>query len=211
MSTTQRTQTSNTYQPQSLASYQGLQRTAGGYLGGFLTNPTGNMFMQGQLAQGNATVGAQGRSQASQMAANNTALGTQGSAGFDASQTGSLNRSLLSNQALMRNNLLIGGANTRNSAMITSMNYRPLQIGGTSTQQTTGLGTWLPQLAAAGISGAASFAPSQDRNLFGGQALTNAMNQGYGASYAASNLNMPFTSQGGANTAGYWGNLGGGG
>src|SRR5258708_38589304 len=50
------------------------------------------------------------------------------------------------------NNLLLGANQLRMGAAQTAMGYRPLQTGSTTTQQQSGLGTWLPQVAAAGMS-----------------------------------------------------------
>src|SRR5205807_3073664 len=61
---------------------------------------------------------------------------------------------LAANQANNFNSQLMYANNLRFNAANNMMNWRPLQTGstGTQTQTTSGLGTWLPQVAGMGLS-----------------------------------------------------------
>jgi len=54
------------------------------------------------------------------------------------------------------NNLLLQGANTRQSAINSAMSFQPQQTG--QTQSQSGLGTWLPQVAGAALGAAGAIA-----------------------------------------------------
>jgi hypothetical protein len=55
----------------------------------------------------------------------------------------------------------------RRQATAAAANYKPLQTGGTQTQTTSGVGTWLPQLAGAAIGGAMGVATGGMSTLAG--------------------------------------------
>lgn len=87
--------------------------------------------------------------------------------------------------------LLLNSENIRRQATGQAMAYNPLQTGQTEVQKQSGLGTWLPQVIGAGLSGAAAFAT-------GGASL--AAKAGMGALSAGSNLASGWA--GGATAAG---------
>jgi hypothetical protein len=149
------TQTSQ-FDPTSMGQYQGLQGGLGSYLKGNMSNPYGTPQFQFEQQLGTNNARNQNQTGMSQLMQNQTASGMQG---------GSMNPAAME----MQNNQMRAG--TQNTAMQGFMNptalanqrqqfaaglssqYRPLQTGSTNVQQTSGLGTWLPQVAgmAAGI------------------------------------------------------------
>jgi hypothetical protein len=157
MGTTEKSTQSNTYNPQSMGTFNSLMSGLGQVLPGFMNNPFGTQqFKMGQQL---------GTSQA-----NN--LNQTGMSGLLQNMTGSGMAGGASNPAateMIQNQARAGTANTANlgfiqptqnalqmqqNALGTAAGFKPLQTGGTNTQSTGGLGTWLPQLAS-GLLGAA--------------------------------------------------------
>jgi len=149
------------YDPTSLGNYQSLTGAGSNQLLQMMQNPFGNPLYQlglGQSQKGAAQGGANNMSALQQMMRTSGIGGTAGQ-GFQSAQLAKLGRA---NQGMM------AGANTSNvmnalqrqlQATGMGMSFSPLLKGtsGTSqsTQTTSGLGTWLPQLISAGLGAAA--------------------------------------------------------
>lgn len=164
MGTKNTTQSTNQYNPQSLSTYQALQGPSSNMQQGFISNPYNNSTYNAQKAQGGIlnTAAQTGRAGVSsnQAGALGTGQGAQAGLGMSNSLTNSMT-SGRTNSALM-----MGAAQLRQQALGSAMNYRPLQTGGTQTQTTGGLGTWLAPI----IGGAAAAAK-------GYQSATNSYDQ----------------------------------
>lgn len=162
MSTKQQTQGSNTSQlqfnPLAQQMYNQLVSGGGGVLKGYINDPFGNAFYQ--LGAGQSQRGAQ-QGGANNMAAlqqlmRTTGFGGQAGAGFSAAQqarTGRANQAM-SSQANTQN--VLSALQRQMAAAGTGLSFSPQLTGQTGnfsqTSQTSGLGTWLPQLLAGGIS-----------------------------------------------------------
>lgn len=156
MSTKQVSTTQNAYNPQSLANYQQNVTQGGNMTAQNISNPYGNaQYMAGQAQGANA----------SGVLANQMS----GMAGGAA-------------QAQMKNSLLMGAANTRNQAIGSAMNFRPLQTGGTSTQSLGGAGAWAAPVIGAGLSyigmGGLARNPQQTADSLQGLAGSNGVQNG---------------------------------
>ena len=146
MGTKQTTTTTNQYNPAGMQTYNALQGPAAGVFNSNINNPYDNAFFNSQKAAGSSA--ATGFSRPNTQA--NAALGINNPT-FNASQTTTQGRATLANQGRMTNNLILGAASNRETSLQSAMNYRPLQTGGTEVKQTSGLGTWLPQVIGMGI------------------------------------------------------------
>lgn len=152
------TKTTNTQQsqfnPQSMGTYNSLQGGLGNVLNSYMSNPFGNPFFQTQQQLGTHQAGNLNQSNMSNLMGNINASGMMGGAGSPAALE------------MMQNQMRGNTANTANLGFLQPMQnaqgmqqfamgqanaYRPLQTGQTSTQQTSGLGTWLPQVAGMGL------------------------------------------------------------
>ena len=159
---------------------------------GYMQNPFGNPFFQQQqqmgMGQARQLGGAQMQNVQGNMAA--SGIGQGGAAPFQ--------QEMMQNQARANSGLQaqLGFMNPTNNALSMQQNamglaagYRPLQTGATTNQTTSGLGSWLPQVASAGMN---AISPLQ--SLFSG---------GGGGQNVSSN---PMSSGGfaGTNTPGFW-------
>jgi hypothetical protein len=186
MSQTQKTQTSNVYNPQSMSSYHDLIQQGGGILQQNINNPQGNPFFSGMQQRGNTAIGRQTGSLTGQQGQNSAALGTNlmNPSAYNASQTTANQRFGTAAAGQMAQSLNMGALQARQNSILSAMNFRPLQTGGTQTQTQSGLGTWLPQVASFGMG--AALAP-----FTGGTSMLNTTGKGSGP--------LPFTSQGMSN------------
>jgi hypothetical protein len=168
MGTTQKSTQANTYDPSSMGTFQSFMQGLGQILPGFMNNPFGTQqFKTGQQL---------GTNQAHNL--NQTAT-----SGLINNMTGSGMTGGASNPAAteMLQNQARAGTNTQSNlgfiqptqnalqmqqgAINTAAGFRPLQTGGTNTQSTQGLGTWLPQVASAALGGLSGMG-----GMFGGSA-----------------------------------------
>jgi hypothetical protein len=160
---TNTTQT-NTYNPSSMNAYNAYTKQVGGFTSQWLgpngtldpTKTSGfNLGFQNFLNNANALGGRNIRN----MTANALATGMNpNSAAFNAQ----LQRAGRATSGLQSNAFMNAFQNTQsqqNFAAQLGAGYRPLQTGGNtnSTETTSGLGTWLPQVAGAAIGGATAF------------------------------------------------------
>lgn len=142
-------QTSYQYNPAAEGQYNMLQPLAGSALASEISNPYNNMFFNTQLGMGQQQLAAQNSSGMNAITQRANAMGMGGNQSLLNFQMAQQQRQGQSNQAGLFNNLLLQAGNMRQQAIGGAMNYRPQQTG--MTQQTSGMGTWLPQVAGAGI------------------------------------------------------------
>lgn len=124
----------------------------------YMSNPLTASYFQNQLGMANKQIGQQGQSQMMTLMNNARQFGSQGNNPFLQSQMAMQGRATSANQGNAFNQLLMGAEGNRRWAAGASSGYSPLATGATgkSTEQTSGLGTWLPQLAGAAIGGISS-------------------------------------------------------
>lgn len=153
MSTKQTTTSTTQFDPTSMGVYKGFQPTIASTLADYAKNPLLATFFQNQLQMANRANQAMGNAATQQYMWNSRALGPVADrSAVMASNLSRIQRSNLSRQSQTFNNLLLNAENVRRGAIQQMQGYNPLQTGQTTTQQQSGLGTWLPQLAGMGIS-----------------------------------------------------------
>lgn len=132
-------------------------------------NKTFNMKLAEMMRQNNLLL----QNNIEQSMLNNQVRGIPMSSGISGMQLGKFMRqaSGANSNAIVQNWLAHEEARRRATGM--AMGYQPLQIGQDTTQKTSGLGTWLPQVLGAGIMGGAAL-------LTGGANLAGAGAKGGG-------------------------------
>ena len=156
MSTKQQTDTTNKYDPTSMGTFQGMQGGLGNAVNSYMSNPFGNPFMQTQQQMGTRQAQNLGGTQMSNISRNITGSGMGGGnmspAALEMMQNqGRANTGLQSQLGFLQP--MQNALGMQQNAMGIAANYRPLQTGGTQTQSTGGLGTWLPQVAGMALGG----------------------------------------------------------
>jgi len=155
MSTKTTTNTQNQYNQSGMNAYNAFMPQLQSQLMQLSGNPLGSSFFQNQLgmAQKNA-------SQIGQRNISNTLQNVRAGGGLlgnaGAYTNALLNKTMMGNSALQSNafnSTLNNSLQTRNWALSAMQGFQPLQTGQNTTQQKSGLGTWLPQLAGAAIGG----------------------------------------------------------
>lgn len=154
----------------SMSTYNAMQPMIGSALTSNINNPYSNMFFNTQLAMGNQALGQQQSSANQALLQRAQALGMSANSPLMMSQMGQMQRQGMANQAGLYNNLLLQAGQMRMQSLGMAQNYRPLQIGSnsTTTQQQSGLGTWLPQVAGMGLSLATGGLTGGFGGMFGG-------------------------------------------
>jgi hypothetical protein len=195
MGTKQQTNTSNQYNQAGMTAYNSFQPQLMSSLLQMSQNPLGNSYFQNQLAQQQAQSQQIGQRSTSNALQNLRTGGgvLSNSGGFTAAM---VNRNNIANsgmQANAFNSSLNSALSNRNMALASMQAYQPLQTGQQSTQTTSGLGTWLPQLAGAA---AGAFMPGIG-SMLGGASFSS----GYGGAgqlggSAAGAMGMPPASGG---------------
>ena len=153
----------NNYNPAAMAAYNAAipQWQAG--MSGFAQNPLQSGFFQNFLGQQQRNIGQAGQSQMSTMLNNFNQAGLSSSSPFAQSQMAAQGRAQSAQQSGGFNSLLQSYLPLQMQALQSLGGFNPLVQGGTSTstqagnqkmtgssqqtQQMSGLGTWLPQLA----------------------------------------------------------------
>lgn len=183
--TTTSTQTAtNAYNPQTLGVFNGLQPYIDANIKSDL-NPdlTANPLYNLMLGQSLGAVNLLGQKNM----ANTIARGAQSGFGEGSpfvqgqiDKTGRLNSSLSAN-AVIQN--LFAADQRRQNALSRAMAYQPLVTGqtqtGTSTQKSSGAGTWLPQVAGMGLAYGSAFMPQSVPTIANGGPSSMAMTPPY--------------------------------
>lgn len=168
MGTKKTTQTTNQYAPGALNQYQAFQQLYGPLLQNWASNPYNNQQFSQNLSQN-----MQYANQSSMNAINNAMRNfnmtgmNNAPSGARTQLMGQLGRLGSANNA----NAFYNAVNTANQrqtgAVGAMMSYQPLQTGGTQTQTTGGVGSWLPQLAGAALGAGLGFATGGASTLMG--------------------------------------------
>lgn len=155
-----------TFDPAGLKGYQQLQNPLVQGILQYLDDTARQTQEQLRIGQGERAIGTAFGSQFQNLTQNALALGMPSASapGYFQSQIARLGRARAgaSAQNVIQNKFFTD--RSRQEMIRTGMQFRPLQTGGTfqtqgtSTQRTSGLGTWLPQLAGAAIGAAGAFA-----------------------------------------------------
>lgn len=167
-STQQSSQTqATTFDPQSMSAYHSFLPQYQSVLGEYMQNPLMASYFQNQVGMANKRIGQAGQTGITQLMQNLRAGGGGRSIGSPAMQALLMQhqrgQSGQRSDAFMQ--LLMGAQQNRQWATGAAMGFNPLQTGGTQTgsgtsntiEKTSGLGTWLPQLAGAGLGFASGF------------------------------------------------------
>jgi hypothetical protein len=182
------TTSTNVYDPASKNTFNAFQPGIQSNIQDWMKDPMKSSYFNtelGQANQQNAWLGQQGQQN---IARNFKTSGMEGSPGLMNYMMGANQRSNLSRQSNTFNNLLLNARDQQRQATGMAMGYNPLQTGGVQTQKTSGLGTWLPQVAGMGLG-------LLTGGMFGGG--------GGGQSSGASNAYFPGQSSG-MNSGTYW-------
>jgi len=147
------------FDPGSMSLYKNLTGNAGNVLNQYMNNPFTNAFYQMGLQTSQKGAMQQGQNNIQAMLQNMkvSGLGGASGAGFQQAQLGKIGRSNASmlSQANLGN--VMNAFQRQLGATGMGMAFQPLMTGekshGQQTQQTGGLGTWLPQLAGAAFGG----------------------------------------------------------
>lgn len=169
------------YDPKSKGLYDQLTQGGGSFLQGLINNPFGNASYKlglGQSMKG-AAQGGQNNINALMQNQKVSGLGGNAGAGFLQAQLGKTGRA---NQSMMSNANLSNVMNALQRQMTATgmgMSFNPLLTGETgksqTTEQTSGLGTWLPQLLG-GLASGAMGAMTGGASMAAGPAMGGAMN-----------------------------------
>jgi hypothetical protein len=162
MGTTKKTTGSNEsslqFNPMAQAQYNNLVQSGGNQLQGMINNPFGNALYSMGLGQSQKGAQQQGQNNMGVLTQNQKAQGLngQGGAGFMAAQramTGRANAGMMSNANTSN---VMAALQRQMMATGMGMSFNPQLTGqkgnSTQTEQTSGAGTWAPQLAGAAIS-----------------------------------------------------------
>jgi hypothetical protein len=159
VSTKKQTDTTNKYNPASMNAFNSLQPGIQAGLQEFSGDPLQQKGFNLQLQQGQNLINAVGLRNKSQLMSNMTAGGfTGGTPGFLQSSLGRVARSQSNQSGVNFINTYLGARQQQLQSIGMSMGYKPLQTGQSTTETTSGLGTWLPQVIGAGVSAAGAFA-----------------------------------------------------
>lgn len=145
------TTTTNTYDPASKQTFNAFQPGIKSNVQDWMKDPMDSKYFNaelGQMNQQNAWLGQQGQQN---IMRNFKTSGMEGSPGLMNYMMGANQRSTLARQGQGFNNLLLNAGDRQRQATQMAMGYNPLQTGGVQTQKTSGLGTWLPQVAGMGL------------------------------------------------------------
>lgn len=147
--TTQTTQ----FAPAGMSAYNTMTPEMQQVLSMYMSNPLTASYFQQQLGMANRSIGKSGQANMSTMLQNARQFGTGGNNAFLQSQIAKQGRATSGQQSDAFTQLLLGAEGNRRWAGGAAAGYSPLATGqtGHSTEKTSGLGTWLPQLAGAGL------------------------------------------------------------
>ena len=156
MSKQNKTQSSATFDPTSKAAYDSNLGIWGPALTSAITSPFSNPTTNLALGKWNAGVGTSSNAATQALMQRASALGISPNSPQYFSQLNAMQRNNAAIGAQGTNNIFLQALQTRNNDISALQRWTPLQTGGTMTSRTTGMGTWLPQVAQAGLQGVKS-------------------------------------------------------
>ena len=201
MSTKQETSTTQnvTYDPASKSTYDTFLGQASTNLLDQMKDPLKSGWGQAYLQQANKATNRMGLAGNQNIIRNLTLSGMGNNNALMQSQLARNARGTSATKANSLIQLLLQGEQIKQNATTQALNYQPLATGqtGSSTTQTSGLGTWLPQLLGAGLQAglaAATGGGSALATSAGSNSLIKGLNSSLGAQ-SAFNLQSLLNSQ----------------
>lgn len=174
------TDTTNKYDPQSMNIFHQMGDAGSGVMQQYMKDPLTASYFQNQVGMMNRF------SQQIGQRSMNALLGQRGVGGGSGIMPGWLQSNIArigrNTGAMQGQNVLTALMNAesrRFQAGGNALNYRPLQTGQKTDEQTSGLGTWLPQVIGMGVQGALAFGTG------GASAIGSAAKAGGGIAGAA--------------------------
>ena len=161
--TSSSTQTQTTqFDPVAMAQYQGLVPQYTGVWSQYMKDPHANAYFQKALARSQGNIQATGARSLANFSANTRGWGMGATPAFQIAERARMERQISGESSRNYTDLLLGFEDKRLQASSQAAGFQPLRTGETATgssnsntiEQTSGLGTWLPQLLAAGIGAA---------------------------------------------------------
>lgn len=140
----------NSYNPGSLSNFNSFLTTGARVLNQNVQDPTKQIGFNQRLQMGNQNLFNMFHNRNSQIGSRASLFGGQ-VPGFLQSQLNNNSRGLAGAQASNFNQNLLYADRLRQQSADAMLNYRPLQTGGTQTQQQSGSGTWLSPIVSAGL------------------------------------------------------------
>jgi hypothetical protein len=146
-----KTTTTNTaaFNGAGMSGYNTLQPTIQSALQQNITNPWTAMAGNQQMAAGNQSIFGQSQQNFQGIAQSLQQRGISANSPLFAQQLNQQRNATQKQQGNMYSNLLLNAQNLSTQSATAASQYTPLQTGSTTTGTVSGLGTWLPQLAAA--------------------------------------------------------------
>lgn len=187
MGTKKTTTTTNQYDPSSMSFFKSLQpQLQAGYANDLQVDPTKSTGFNLGLQNAYAAARQQGLRNINALAANRLFANGNNMSGVQQSLLATQNRSTAGQMANAYISNYLNYDTMRRQEQMQASGIKPLQTGQTQVQQTSGLGTWLPQVIGAGAQiglAAATGGGSAAMRVAGG-AIGNAAQQSAGASQA---------------------------
>jgi hypothetical protein len=158
MSTKKKTQTTSAFDATGKSAYDNLQSSVTSGLQTNMNNPYSAMAFNSQLAQGNQSVFGATQANNQNTVKSLTDRGISANSPLFAQQVKQSTQAGRNAQNGVFNNLLLTAGQVQTGGAAAASQYQPLQTGNTSVNGTSGLGTWLPQVAALVAKGAGTAA-----------------------------------------------------
>lgn len=205
----------NAYNPAGNAAYNQMMPGLGQQTTQFMNNPYSNPQFQLESQMGTSQA-----NQLGQRGMNNLFQNQQAS-GFGGGPQSPFMQEMQANQSRANSgqqaqlgfmNPTMMANQRQQAAMQLASGFKPLQTGGTNTQTTGGLGTWLPQVAGAALGGLTGMATGGMSSLFGagGGAAGANMGGGFGSGGGPMGAGFNPSAMGwGQNNSGGWGGMAG--
>lgn len=152
MSTKKETATSINYNPAGMNNYNSFQTPLNKGLTDFATNPLQASYFQNAYNMALSQNQMAGQSNIQSLMNNFKTTNSGGNMpGFQQALLNQSGRMTSMANANSFNTQLINGVNNQKWALNSMQSYTPLQTGQTTTEKTSGTGTWLPQVIGAGL------------------------------------------------------------
>lgn len=151
MSTQKTTTDTNSYNSQSMNAYNGMQSGISSSINDYMNAPSKMVPLWQQQANSQIALSGQRNNSNLMQNATTNGYGNGSMPAFMQSQLAANGRSMAGQQSNAFLNSTFQGLQTQEFGTQAAENYHPLQTGSTQVQQTSGTGTWLPQVLSAGM------------------------------------------------------------
>lgn len=156
-STKKTTDTTNKYDPASMNIFHQLGSAGSNTLQDYMKDPLKASYFQNQVGIMNRFSQQSGLRNINALLGQRGMMGGGATPGWLSSNIGRIGRQTGASQSQNVLQALMNAESRRYSAAGNALSYRPLQTGQHSEEQTSGLGTWLPQVIGMGASAALAF------------------------------------------------------